>query len=692
MHPYPCPNRTPRRRSPRPRALGLFLLAAVLFAIPAPGAQAQEASAGQATADQPITVEASLFLPSWGSYELSPDGTRIVFTQTLRDEESYETTSHIHLHDIESGVTRQLTYSENGESNPRWLPDGRILFNSNRDDRNRLWVIDPYGGEATRFIADDDAPNGTLSPDFSRIAFTEESDRADQEEWDKRVENRDDGYYWEHKLTWTHIWVYDIETGTRRQLTTGEFDHSGPTWSPDGEWIAFTSNRTGTQMGDPDRSDNTDILIVPADSGAVRQLTTNPGPDSGPRWSPDGQWIAYTSSDFENNSANQMQVRVIAAQGGEPVTLTTELDRSAGGVQWSHDGEHIYFTATDGLGSRLYRAPAQGGELVDVLPDDEFIYSLQSVSEDGSRWLLTGSSLATPSEVFLSGPDGRDLEHLMSPTDQMAGFEVAQAETLTWEGADGWEIEGVLTYPVGYEVGTRYPLILQVHGGPHGRYSKGFGTGAQVWAARGYAVLQGNPRGSSGRSFEFSNANVGDWGGKDFEDIMAGVDHVIDLGVADPERMAIMGGSYGGFMTFWAVTQTDRFRAAIGHAAISDWFAFYGQTDIPYLLEFGFDGLPWEATETFERWSPIRYVENVTTPLLITHGERDLRVPITQGEQFFRSLKKLGKTTEFLRYPRAGHGISEPRHRIHLDGEQEAWFQTYLLGEAAADASNGGRP
>ncbi len=659
-----------RRRPKLPALLSLLLLAAAPL-----GLAAQ--NGGEA---QPITIEASLFFPAWGSYTLSPDGERLVFTQSHRDEDSLETTSHLYLHDLRSGETRQLTFSKNGESNPRWLPDGRILFNSNRDDRNRLWVIHPDGGEATRFIADDEAPNGTLSPDFTRIAFTEESKRADQEEWDRRVKARDDGYYWEHKLTWNHIWVYDIETGTRRQLTTGEFDHTGPVWSPDGEWIAFTSNRTGARMGDPDRNDNSDILKVPADSGAVIQLTTHPGPDSGPRWSPDGRWIAYTSSDFENNSANQMQVRVIPASGGDPVTLTTELDRSAGGIEWSHDGRHIYFSANDGLGDRLWKAPAAGGILVDVLPDDENIYSLASVSEDGSRWIITANSLRSPGRVFVSGPDGRDMRLLFDPTDGMADYQVARAEPIHWIGADGWDIEGILTYPVDYQPGERYPLILQVHGGPHGRYAKGFGLGAQIWAARGYAVLQGNPRGSSGRSFAFSNANIGDWGGKDFEDIMAGVDHVIEMGVADPDRMAIMGGSYGGFMTFWAVTQTDRFRAAIGHAAISDWYAFYGQTDIPFLLEFGFAGLPWETIETYERWSPIRYAANVTTPLLITHGERDLRVPITQGEQYFRTLKKMGKTVEFIRYPRAGHGITEPRHRLHLDGEQNAWFDRYVLG------------
>jgi len=174
-----------------------------------------------------------------------------------------------------------------------------------------------------------------------------------------------------------------------------------------------------------------------------------------------------------------------------------------------------------------------------------------------------------------------------------------------------------------------------------------------------------------------------DWGGKDFQDIMAGVDQVIEMGVADSDRMAIMGGSYGGFMTFWAVTQTDRFKAAIGHAAISDWFSFYGQTDIPHLLEFGFGGLPWVTKEVFERWSPVEHAENVVTPLLITHGEEDLRVPIPQAEQYYRTLKKMGKTVEFLRFPREGHGIREPRHRLFLDEEQNKWFEKYVLGSGS---------
>jgi dipeptidyl aminopeptidase/acylaminoacyl peptidase len=636
-----------------------------------------------------MTMEESLLLPSWGGYRLSPDNTKLVFTKREMDQEEWESITHIWVHDLESGESFQLTNSARGESNPRWLPDGRVLFTSRRgegdDAENRLWVITLQAGEARPFFDDDEAPtSGDFTEDYARVAFTETSDRPDKEEWEEREKNKDDGYYAEQKLTYSHIWVYDVETAEKTQLTDGEFDHQGPQWSPNGEWIAFTSNRTQTRMGDPDRSDNSDILVISAGGGEPRNLTaSNHGPDRGPVWSPDGTSIAFTGSLTENSGASQNDLFVVPVAGGPPRNLTADLDYSVSGVQWSQDGRHIFFGIAKGLTSSFYRMSAGGGEPVTVLPDDEFIYGGARLSEDGTKLLFTGSSPYTPGEVFIADADGSGVEHVLSPTNRMEDFELARSELLTWVGADGWEIEGVLTYPLEYEEGRRYPLILQVHGGPHGRFSKGFNAGSQIWTARGYAVLRGNPRGSSGRTLEFSNANTMDWGGKDFQDLMAGVDHVIEMGVADPERMAIMGGSYGGFMTFWAVTQTDRFKAAIGHAAISDWFSFYGQTDIPHLLEFGFGGLPWVTKEVFERWSPIEFAEDVATPLLITHGEEDRRVPIPQGEQYYRTLKKMGNEVEFLRFPREGHGIREPRHRLFLDKEQAKWFEKYVLGSGS---------
>ena len=630
-----------------------------------------------------ITLEEMLRQPTFGSYALSPDARQVLFTRTDRDTVKYEGTSHIYLHDLASGSTLQLTNSPKGESRPEWLPDGRVLFRSDRDGRNAPWVISPQGGEAQRFVADTAAPGGAFSPDYARIAYTDDTERPDEEEWERRVKRRDDGYFAEHKLTYSHVWVYDVASGRKTQLTTGEFDHSSPTWSPDGRWIAYVSNRSNATVRDPGYTNNSDIYLVPSDSGAPRQLTTNTGPDRSPSFSPDGRRIAYLSSDRANNSADQNDVKVVALDGGAPVNLTADYDYSVSSIEWSKDGRHIYISAAEGLTQKLYRAPAQGGELTPIDFGDDFVFGGFSQSRDGSKWLVTGSTLAEPGLVYLTDADGRGRRAILEENSRLGEFRVARAEPLTWKGADGWDIEGVLHYPVDYQPGVRYPLILQVHGGPHGRYTRSFNQGAQLWAARGYAVLQSNPRGSSGRTFEFSNANVNDWGGKDYVDIMNGVDHVIALGVADPERMAIMGGSYGGFMTFWAVTQTNRFKAAIGHAGISDWYSFYGQTDIPNLLEFGFGGMPVQSKETYERWSPVEYAANVTTPLLITHGENDRRVPISQAEQYFRTLKKLEKTVEFLRYPREGHGIGEPLHRLHLDDEQEKWFARFLQRPSA---------
>ena len=620
----------------------------------------------------------SLLRPSWGSYQLSPDGRMLAYTRSARDTTEFEATSHIWLYDIASAEHRQLTNSEDGETSPRWLDDGRVLFRSSRDDETRLWVISPNGGEAVRFTDDDEAPNGTLSDDGTRILFTKSTERPDEDEWKARVEKKDDAYYAEQKLTWTHVWVYDVATGDSLALTDGEFDNGGASWSPDGRWVAYSSNRSGTRMGDPNRSNNSDLFLVASNGGVERQLTTSMGPDRGAVFSPDNRLIAYGSSDRENHSADQTDLKVVALDGGEPLNLTADFDYSVSGIRWTPDGEHLYFEAARGLRTPTYRVPADGsGAPEEVFPDDGYRYRVADHSDDESIWIVTGASLSDAGTVFISRDSGRSMEPLFTPNDDRP-LRTAAAEPLIWEGADGWDIEGVLTYPLDYVEGRRYPTILQVHGGPYGRFQSTYNTSAQIWAARGYAVLQGNPRGSSGGTLAFGAANQGDWGGKDFEDLMKGVDHVVEMGVADPDQLAVMGGSYGGFMTFWAVSQTDRFKAAIGHAAISDWYAFYGETDIPNLLEYGFDGLPWRSMENYEQWSPIRYAEDVVTPLLITHGEEDFRVPITQGEKYYRALKKMGKPVEFLRFPREGHGISEPRHRLFLDQEQAKWLERYI--------------
>ncbi|HZD03610.1 MAG TPA: hypothetical protein VE173_01795, partial [Longimicrobiales bacterium] len=334
-----------------------------------------------------MTMEEALLLPSWGGYRLSPDDSRIVFTKRVTDPETWEDVSHVWVHDLDTGRSFQLTNSARGESSPRWLSDDEILFTSRRgegdDAENRLWVISLDGGEARAFLEDEEAPsNGSFTEDHSKMAYTEESDRPDEEEWEARKKKKDDAYYAEKKLTYDHIWVYDVETGEKTQITDDDFDDNGPEWSPDGQWIAFTSNRTGTQMGDRNRSDNSDIWVVSASGGEPRQLSTSPGPDRGPAWSPDGTRLAWTGSLEENSGASQSDVWVAPVNGGAPRNLTEELDLSVSGVEWSADGGSLYFSVADGLTSHLYRIAAEGGEPESVLPDDEFVYGGASLSDD----------------------------------------------------------------------------------------------------------------------------------------------------------------------------------------------------------------------------------------------------------------------------------------------------------------------
>ena len=645
----------------------------VVALLPLTSALAQESG------KKKITRE-SYKLSQWGGYRLSPDNSSIAFTKRNRDEEGELSTSHVFLYDLKTRRTTQVTNSERGETGPRWLSDDQILFRSNRGGGQKWWTISLSGGEGMPLFTDDEArDSGTLSEDLKKVLYSERTERPDKDEWEEKQKENDDGYFADLPPdTFSHIWVYDSESGEKTQITAGDFNCNGGAFSPDGEWVAFVSNRTGTRTNDPRPSNDSNIWVVSINGGPQRQLTDNTGPDRGPVFSPDGGLIAYTGSARENKNADSSDVWVIPFAGGEARNLTEEFPYSASSPTWSPDGTRIYFTASKGLSGHMYSVSPDGGEVAVVFPDTEHVYGGYSLSDDGSRWVFTGSSLDETGEVFVANVDGTDVRNVLSPNNHLGEFEIAHSETLVWKGADDWDIEGILTYPLDYQEGRSYPMILQIHGGPHGRYSKTFNQSSQQWAAKGYAVLRGNCRGSSGRTYEFSNANFMDWGGKDYVDLMNGVDHVISMGVADPDQLLVMGGSYGGFMTFWVVTQTDRFKAAIGHAGISDWFSFFGQTDIPNLLAYGFGGLPSQQKATYEKFSPIEFVDQVKTPLLITHGDEDRRVPVSQAEQFFVSLRKAGKEVKFLRYPREGHGIREEKHRTQLEIEQSKWFEEHL--------------
>jgi dipeptidyl aminopeptidase/acylaminoacyl peptidase len=448
-------------------------------------------------------------------------------------------------------------------------------------------------------------------------------------------------------------------------------------WSPDDEWLAFTSNRTRQSW----YNSNSDIFIVSSAGGEVRRLTSAEGSDRSPQFSPDGQWIVYAANASAGRSHEDSDYFIVPFEGGRARNLTADFNFSVGGgVEFSQDGRSFYFSAGTKTESHLFRCTISRRRVEQVTRGTGLFGNF--VFTDDHRmaiWALVRPD--RPAELYAGRPGTEGIQ-LTDLNPQLREFKIARQEVITWRGPDDLSIEAVLTYPVDHDPGRRYPTVFVIHGGPNGRHSNGFnGRMAQMFAAAGYAVVGPNVRGSSNYGTEFGIADEGDWGGKDFGDIMAGVDHLVEMGLADPDRLGIMGGSYGGFMTYWAITQTNRFKAAIAHAGIVDWWSFWGQTDIPTYLEYGFLGLPWETKEIYERWSGMEYITNVKTPLLITHGEEDRRVPIAQAEQFWRGMDRMEKPVVFLRYPREGHGIGEPRHRIDLYQRQMAWFDHYLKGK-----------
>jgi dipeptidyl aminopeptidase/acylaminoacyl peptidase len=641
-----------------------------------------------AEGDKKMAIQDSLAIKNVGSPTFSPDGKWIAYTISEWDKENDRRVSHIYLvsssrENVGVGKSIKLTNGEKGESAPQWSPDGtRLAFTADRDKGNQIWLISPFGGEAEKLTSEENGVTGfRWSPDSKRISFITRDTPKDKAEREKKKKDKFDTIVVEKDFTYSHLWTINVASKEKKRLTEGAFSVDAAQWSPDGKWIAYVRSTNGVQESSyaelaPDR--NSDIYIIASDGGQARQLTTNPASDSNPQWSPDGKWLAYTANDDAKSWAAKTDIWLIGAEGGTPRNLTKDFFETAGGgLTWAQDGKSLYFSTGVGLYSHIFNLPLNGGS-AQAITKGERNFGQFDVASDGKKIAYTLNDNRTVSDIFVAAINGEQAQQITDANPQLKDFAIAATEVIKWKGPDNFDIEGVLVKPLGYEAGKRYPLILQIHGGPYGRFDNGFNSRAQIFAANGYAVLMPNPRGSTGYGLKFTQANLGDWGGKDFQDIMAGVDAAIAKGIADPDKCVVMGGSYGGYMTFWTITQTNRFKAAIGHAGISDWYSFHGQSDIPGLMEYGFVGNPWDATANYRKSSPMTYVDKVKTPILITHGEQDRRVAIAQAEEYYRALQRRGVEVVFLRYPREGHGIQEPNHQIDLVTRQLEWFDSHL--------------
>lgn len=601
-------------------------------------------------------------------------------------------------------------------SNPRWSPDNsKIAFLGTHEDQAGLWVVSLEKREPrfvaavqnTNFFITYAAESVAWAPDSKRLAYisaTEEtSDSASSE--DPRVIDR---IQYKSRTSFsdnrrTHVWITAIDRPEPRQLTSGNFYDHAITFSPNGDEIAFLSNHEP----DPDANNNSDIFAVDL-HGETRQITSTKGCEYDPAWSPDGTWIAYTATKRDvttiDSVAEDTHVWVTAASGRERRELTAEQDRRARSPRWSPDGRTVLFLANDRGSTLLYSVGISNNRVDEVLQPagmpthsaDQrpsiipYPYQVGSFSSSSSRSApavaLTVSGSVQPSEVWVTAlapilPHRYIQARRVSAHNEWLSksFSLVTPEEIYATSFDSMQIQGWLLKPAGWRADRRYPLILSIHGGPHGMYGWGFNPTFQVYAARGYAVLYLNPRGSSGYGQKFSDGTLSEWGGGDYRDLMAGVDEALrKYSWIDSERMGVTGGSYGGFMTNWIITQTPRFRAAVSSASVSNLISFYSTSLYQDLIHAEFGGFPWDNYELLWQWSPLRYVRQAQTPTMFIHGEQDNDVHITQAEEMYTTLKRRGVESILVRYPREGHGLGEPRHRVDALERTLGWFDRFL--------------
>ena len=622
---------------------------------------------------------------------ISPDGGWVAYTvnSTSLEEDSSET--RIWMASTTDDTVLPMTGEGSSAGNPQWSPDGRYLsFTASRNDgESQVWALDRRGGEAVQLThVEQGVSDYAWSPDSSRLALVirdpeEESEGEDGEDeearpWviDRLQFKRDYTGYLDRRRT--HLFVQDVAPGAEpeaMQITSGDYDDSDPVWSPDGSLIAFVSNRTE----EPDANDNTDIWVVAADNpdagATLLQITSNPGSDTSPAWSPDGQTIAHVSVTQPKiiwYATNHLAIS--PATGGPARVLTGRIDRNVNSPRFSPDGGEVLFGLEDS-GERHLASIDTSGENFRRLIEGPLSLRGWSQSDDGQIASLV-SEPHLPAEVFYgAGDERRQLTFTNRPW--LDELQLADVENAQFPSADGTEVEGFIFKPPGFDESFRYPTLLRIHGGPVAQYDFAFNFEAQLFAANGYVVVMTNPRGSSGYGQDFSHAIWADWGVRDFEDVMAGVDYAIEQGYADPDRLGVGGWSYGGILTNYVITKSDRFKGAITGASMALYRANYGHDH--YQLEWeGEMGLPWENAEAWERMSPFNFVANVVTPTLIMGGDHDWNVPIQNSEQLYQALRRLGVETQLVVYPNEHHGIRKPAFQLDRLERYLAWYDQYV--------------
>jgi len=630
------------------------------------------------------TPELAMQTRSIGEVVPSPDGSRVAWVQSeaVMEPDRSETVSQIFLANADGSRRMQLTRGEKGATSPAFSPDGRYLyFTSARSGKRNVYRIAIGGGEG-EMLTDFKGNLGAyrLSPDGKTVAFTGYEPPTDEE---KNKKEKRDWRVVDANPANMALYVIPAEgdaDGKRaqRKLTDGKRHVDTFDWSPDSRALAFTHQPTPL-ADDWTRSDVSEVEVA---GGAVKALAATAASEQAPKYSLDGKYVALIRSDDPVRWAGAQRVVLIARATGEARVLPATFDEQPDLIGWSADGRLLFREALR-TRSVIYAMPPDGPPAVLFDPAKGVAGGGVRLNGAGTHLGLPLESASEPPEAWVLKVGGNAPVRVSRANMDTPRPPLPKTEAIRWKSKDGLEIEGLLTWPSNYETGKRYPLILNIHGGPTGVFSESYiGRGAvypiAAFAARGYAVLRPNPRGSSGygKTFRFDNYN--DWGGKDYEDDQMGVDAVIAMGLADPDHLGIMGWSYGGYMTSWTITQTNRFKAAAIGAPVTDLWSFTGTADIPGFLPDYFGGEPWQQFESFRKHSPITYVNRVTTPALMIHGEADERVPPSQGYEYYHALKSRGATVKMVVYPRQPHGFQEPKFVLDVAQRHLDWMEKYV--------------
>ncbi len=648
-----------------------------------------------------ITAEDYFAFETLGDPHFSPDGATIAFTVTTVDQKQNRRYTTIWtVPSIGSTNPVKITTSPQSSTSPRWSPDGRSMaFLSARPvageaaepgaPRSQIWLLPLAGGEPHRVT---NLLNGVSSfqwaPDGTRIVCVSRSGPNDAAKSPSDVRHYTHANYKFNDSGWfddkrTHLWVVDVASGQAKPITSGDaWNDTDPQWSPDSAHIAFVSDRTGKAF---DEGHNTDIWVIDANGGSPTKVADRAEPDTSPRWSPDGRTIAFVSA---NEERAHPKVWLVAASGGTPRLAADGLDLIPSGLRWAEGGRALYFeTGVKGT-SQLYRIDLAAKHAAPVTSGERTLH-LVDINEKTGRMAYGVNDPMHLDDLYvadLKGQNERQLTHLNAALWKQ--LQLVPVERVPFKGADGWDVDGFLMKPVGFDPSQKYPLVLTIHGGPAGMNGFDWYHEFQVYASHGWAVFFTNPRGSTGYGETFERGVQMEWGGKAYTDIMNGVDAVLARNPwIDSSRLGVTGGSYGGFMTNWIVSHTTRFKAAVTLRSISNFVSDDGTRDGMYGHASDFGGDIFEAFDNYWNASPLKYVKNVKTPTLVLHSDNDFRVPIEQGEQWFRALRHFGVPSEIVFFPRENHNLTrtgEPKHLVESINWQVYWFDRYLNGNANA--------